>query len=105
MNKRVLGGLLMFVAVVSIVFGVVCLCLQTGNMEKTYEYNGDAYTGIQNAAAQTANNVVLLHQSVRMISGFFFILCGLVLGAVGIAVVGALQDAINETSDALEADK
>jgi hypothetical protein len=31
--------------------------MSTGSWESNSSYGGDAYTGIQNAAAQTANNV------------------------------------------------
>ena len=52
------------IAIVSVVFAAVTLVLaivlfnsSVGRYELAETYGGDAYTGIQNAAAQTANNV------------------------------------------------
>ena len=42
---------------ISIILGFVVSGMSTGSWESNSSYGGDAYTGIQNAAAQTANNV------------------------------------------------
>ena len=42
---------------ISIILGFVVSGMSTGSWESNTSYGGDAYTGIQNAAAQTANNV------------------------------------------------
>ena len=42
---------------ISIILGFVVSGMSTGSWESSSSYGGDAYTGIQNAAAQTANNV------------------------------------------------
>ena len=57
------GG--MAAGVLSIIFGFVLRSASTGLYEVSTEYGGEAYTGIQNAAAQTANNVIDLAQVVR----------------------------------------
>lgn len=41
----------------SVIFGLIMTGMSIGSWESTKSYGGDAYTGIQNAAAQTANNV------------------------------------------------
>ena len=41
----------------SVIFGLVMTGMSIGYWESAKSYGGDAYTGIQNAAAQTANNV------------------------------------------------
>ncbi len=46
-----LGGILSFI------LGIILACFSTGYSESSYSYGGDAYTGIQNASAQTANNI------------------------------------------------
>lgn len=53
-NIRVIGIL---AGVLSIVLAIVVFCAPDGYWESSERYGGDAYTGIQNAAAQTANNV------------------------------------------------
>ena len=41
----------------SIIFGFIVMGYSDGSYESASSYGGDAYTGIQNTAAQTANNV------------------------------------------------
>lgn len=54
-----------------------------GSYELNHSYGGDAYTGIQNAAAQAANNVYYGNEIVQNIAG------GLedLIGALGIALI------------------
>jgi Predicted membrane protein len=65
---------------VAIHFSNVVQNMSIGYYESDSSYGGDAYTGIQNAAAQTANNVKALSEIVR--KG----LSGLLL-ALGIALI------------------
>ena len=60
------------------------VCIYTGH-ENDNAYGGDAYTGIQNAAAQTANNVAAVGNGLEEIfcysmvfTGLAFIGCGLI---------------------------
>ena len=64
----------------------------SGGYENYLTYQGDAYTGIQNAAAQTANNVrtlsglvITLAQIVKFGLGSILLVAGLTLLAVGIS--------------------
>ena len=50
---------------ISIILGFVVSGKSTGGWEINNTYGGDAYTGIQNAAAQTANNVQRLAEIIR----------------------------------------
>ncbi|WP_034451153.1 hypothetical protein [Butyrivibrio sp. AE2032] len=43
--------------IISIVFSFVIKSMSAGSYERSQTYGGDAYTGIQNASAQAANNV------------------------------------------------
>ena len=43
--------------IISIVFSFIIKSMSTGSFERSLTYGGDAYTGIQNASAQAANNV------------------------------------------------
>ena len=51
-----LGG--MFSGIASIILGIIVSGEYYSGWESNISYQGDAYTGIQNAAAQTANNVL-----------------------------------------------
>ena len=52
------GGILS--GILSFIFGIVMLSQGVGSYANNMQYGGDAYTGIQNAAAQTARNVKAL---------------------------------------------
>ena len=85
MNKKVLGVLFIMVAIASIVFAILSFDGFGGNSVGAKTYGGDAYTGIQNAAAQTANNVNSLNSTVQRIGGYAFILIGGILASIGVA--------------------
>lgn len=87
MNKKVFGGMCIFLAVVSVIFAVVSFTLSDGYFTTYESYGGDAYTGIQQAAADTARNVLYMHDSICTISGLAFILVALILGSVGIGFI------------------
>ena len=58
----IIGGIVLnavgtFSGALSMLLGLVLAGFSTGYWESSSTYGGDAYTGIQNAAAQTANNV------------------------------------------------
>lgn len=82
-KTKALGVALILFGLVAIVFGVVALSLDSGSREWNETYGGDAYTGIQNAAAQTATNLVVLVDCIKTVSALGFFLGGLVLIAVG----------------------
>ena len=67
----------MISGILSVLFGLITLSQDTGSWESSSSYGGDAYTGIQNAAAQTANNVQDLAEIVAMGFGFLLIALGL----------------------------
>lgn len=56
-NKKLLKILLLAMGVLALILALVVFSMDIGYFESSYTYGGDAYTGIQNAAAQTANNV------------------------------------------------
>ena len=64
--------------IISVIFGIITLGMDTGSWESSSSYGGDAYTGIQNAAAQTANNVQDLAEIVAAGIGFLLIAMGLI---------------------------
>ena len=87
MNKRLLGTAFLLIAVLGIIFAIICFNLSSGGYEWNETYGGDAYTGIQNAAAQTANNVSTLNQNIKNISGYAFLMVGLSSGIFGVVML------------------
>ena len=87
MDKNILGKLFLIIALVSVIFAIVCFTLDVGNIEWDESYGGDAYTGIQNAAAETANNLVILNLNITRIAGFAFIITTLTFASIGISLL------------------
>ena len=81
--KKILGFFFFIIALCSLIIGISCFSMYVGSPHNFHEYGGDAYTGIQHATAQTANNIVLLNKIVTKVSGWFFILVSLVLSSIG----------------------
>lgn len=79
------------VGILAIILAIVCFSKDAGNTSLGYAYGGDAYTGIQNAAAQTANNVFYLAKIVRF--GFSSVLLVLGLGMVAVGSRTGVDDA------------
>lgn len=80
------------VAVLLVIVGIVSLCMagglndvSTGGYEAAVSYGGDAYTGIQNAAAQTANNVRWVTEAVAQVGSSILVVAGLALIVAGVA--------------------
>ena len=54
--KKGIAVAMMFVGLISVILGIVCFSMENGAKELNSYYGGDAYTGIQQAAAQGARN-------------------------------------------------
>ncbi len=105
MKKKILAIILIVIAVVSLVFGVVMftkgdLNRASGTMASKQVYGGDAYTGIQNASATTANNVqqanlILMDMNETIAFGFgaVLVVIGLLCCAFGVAFLLKKQEA------------
>lgn len=78
MTKR--SSFMVVVGILAIILAVVCFSMDVGNTSLGYSYGGDAYTGIQNATAQTANNILYLAKIARF--GFSSVLLVLGLGMI-----------------------
>lgn len=57
--------------------------MDNGDHEDNEYYGGDAYTGIQQAAAQTANNIQTLTENITTIGGYILLLTGMTFAAIG----------------------
>ena len=84
MNRKLLSIILAIVGIVAVILGIVCFCSDSGNNEYNEYYGGDAYTGIQNAAAQTARNVKDLGNIVKVGFGSVLLVAGFALAGCGI---------------------
>ncbi len=78
--RLVINAMGVFSGIVSIIMGVIISCKYCGNYAYSNSYGGDAYTGIQNAAADTANNVLA---SNRIITDGLCFICV----SIGLAVI------------------
>lgn len=64
-----------------------------GEKVRDTAYGGDAYTGIQNAAAATARNINMLGDLISKAASSFFIIVGIILIAIGI--IGLIEAIVN----------
>ena len=64
-------------SILSVIFAFVTYGMSTGSYESNTQYGGDAYTGIQNAAAQTARNLVNLSDIVKFGLGSILLILGI----------------------------
>lgn len=65
--------------ILSVVLGFILMTFSDGYYESSQSYGGDAYTGIQNAAAQTANNVEDLAAIVKFGASSLLIVAGIAI--------------------------
>ena len=84
MHKKLLKIFGIILGVLTIVLSFVVFSKSVGYYESNMSYGGDAYTGIQNAAAQAANNVQYVGEMIRFALGSQMLVMGLamVLGSV-----------------------
>ncbi|MBQ7831284.1 MAG: hypothetical protein IJ393_04335 [Clostridia bacterium] len=89
--KKIFNYTLIGIGVLSIIFAILCFVLN-GEFGSTYSvgrqrYGGDAYTGIQNAAAATASNIDALNESVETLANCIKIGFGFVLLIGGLLII------------------
>ena len=77
MHKTALKVCGIILGIVTIVLAVLVFDASVGYYESSISYGGDAYTGIQNAAAQTANNVKYVGEMLRLALGSLLMVLGL----------------------------
>lgn len=79
--------LLIIIGILAIALSIVSFRMDAGYVILYEQYGGDAYTGMQNASARTANNVVYLCEVVRFGFGSILLVSGLTLIVSGISAV------------------
>ena len=68
MNNNIRAKILIVIGVISIVLSIFCFGYGDLKFEPRSMYGGDAYTGIQNAAAVTSENVMILAKIVKWVA-------------------------------------
>ena len=89
MNKNILGVSFILIAILSLIFAFTCFGMYTGGYESNLSYGGDAYTGIQNASAQAANNIQTLTENFNAACGYAFLICAATFASLGCAILPA----------------
>jgi hypothetical protein len=84
MVKNIRTFLLCAVGIFSVILSIKCFSIEDLNYETRSFYGGDAYTGIQNAAAITSKNVKELASIVQFGFGSLLLVNGLTLLAFGL---------------------
>lgn len=104
-DKHYLSKAFFVIAIISFVFAAMCFFMSSslvyGDTESNLSYGGDAYTGIQNAAAQTATNTYYVNKSIsalieciKTISGYMFIVVGITFSSLSKAFSPAKKNAV-----------
>lgn len=76
MNLKKLKTFSLILGIIAIVFSLVVFSADVGSYEPTKSYGGDAYTGIQNAAAQAANNIMDVGAAITTAAGAILLVFG-----------------------------
>ena len=89
--NKIFNYILIGIGALSIIFAILCFVLN-GEFGSCYYvgrqvYGGDAYTGIQNATATTANNIETLNESVETLANSIKIGFGFVLLIFGLLII------------------
>ncbi len=79
------------IGILCFIFSIACAGFEVGRIERMSVYGGDAFTGIQNAAAQTSENVYYLNKILKTGFTFMFVIAG--LGFIGAAIPPSRKDA------------
>ena len=99
-KEKAFSALGIISGIISIVFSIIVFCMDNGSWENSLQYGGDAYTGIQNAAAQTANNIQALSDIFKIAFGAVLLVGGIVLICVfGLKMVKLSEEKGNDTEN------
>lgn len=85
MSQKLKSILVTAIGVLAIILSISCYKMDVGSYERDMTYGGDAYTGIQNAAAQTARNVQETAKIVRFGLGSVLLVSGLLITVEGVS--------------------
>lgn len=85
--------IMIVVGIVAIILSIVCFSFKSLDYEGNSMYGGDAFTGIQNAAATTSKNVKELASIVQF--GFGSVLLVIGLGFIGVGLTTPMSSPIS----------
>ena len=103
MSQKIRAIVLIVVGVVSLGLSIKCFTTDDLGYESRSMYGGDAFTGIQNAAATTSKNVKDLAEIVQFGFGSILLVMGLTLVGFGLTTpMGATQEKIDVISSKVE---
>lgn len=92
MVQKLRSIILIVVGIIAIGLSIKCYTIDDLSYEHCSFYGGDAYTGIQNAAAMTSKNVKELASIVQIGFGSVLLVMGLTLVGIGMTTpMGARQ--------------
>ena len=86
MNKKVAKIAFVLIGVLALVLALISFTAEVGFSESDNRYGGDAYTGIQYAAAQTARNLVAVGEMLQKGIGSILVVHGLAFITIGISI-------------------
>lgn len=84
-NNKIFNAIILLIGIAAIVLGIMCFASNKGYTVSFETYGGDAYTGIQNAAARTASNIARSNELNALGFGGILVIAGLVMLAFGIS--------------------
>ncbi len=91
--KKIIYGIGALAGVLAVILAFVCFGKYEGYIESSKSYGGDAYTGIQNASAQAANNTYHLAEITKFAGGSILLVIGLIsIVGFGAKIVDDLED-------------
>ena len=79
MNKKVVFSMLFMIGILSVILSIMVFGMDSSTYVSWKSYGGDAYTGIQNAAAVTANNISDLIDLIAFCGGSILLVGGLAM--------------------------
>lgn len=82
--SKIFAVVLVLIGVAAIILGIVCYSSDVGSAYGAETYGGDAYTGIQRAAAKTSSNVVKTNKILTFGFGSFLFVTGLLTLTFGL---------------------
>lgn len=86
MEQKLRSGILILVGIIALFLSFKCYTIDDLGYESSSMYGGDAYTGIQNAAAKTSQNVKELASIVQFGFGSVLLVMGLTILGFGLTM-------------------
>ncbi len=83
---------------ISVILSIVCFCKDVGRESSYSFYGGDAFTGIQQAGAQTSNNVTDLAKVTRFGFGSILLISGMVLISLAVPCTEKTNQIVKENN-------